>query len=199
MGKTAKGAVWLDPDKTSPYDYYQYWINTDDKDVARFLALFTFLPIDEIRYIEKLEGADLNSAKTVLAFETTLLAHGRDEAVKAYHAAASVFGDRFVPEYILPHSSVPRHSSEIEDISVPCSYVDRDIFISGIPAFKLFHEAKLASSGAAARRLVEQGGAYVNDRRIEKFDELVTSNDIKKMEILLRSGKKRIHKIRIKQ
>ncbi|MGD8889659.1 MAG: tyrosine--tRNA ligase, partial [Desulfobacterales bacterium] len=84
MGKTAGGAVWLDPDRTSPYDFYQYWINTDDRDVARFLALFTFLPIDEIREIEKLQGADLNSAKAVLAFEATTLAHGRNEALKAY-------------------------------------------------------------------------------------------------------------------
>lgn len=199
MGKTAKGAVWLDPGRTTPYDYYQYWINTDDKDVARFLALFTFLPMDEIKDVGKLEGADLNSAKTALAFETTSLAHGRNEAVKAYQAAASVFGERFVPKDILTHSTVPRDNSELEDISVPCSYIDDDIFKSGIPAFKLFHEVKLASSGAAARRLIEQGGAYVNDRRIEKFDELIISNDINKMEILLRSGKKRIHKIRIKQ
>ncbi|MBU1054516.1 MAG: tyrosine--tRNA ligase [Proteobacteria bacterium] len=199
MGKTAKGAVWLDPERTTPYDYYQYWINTDDRDVARFLALFTFLPINEIRDIEKLEGADLNSAKTILAFETTLLAHGRDEAVKAYQAAASVFNKRFVPKDMLMHSSVPRDSAEIKDVSVPCSYIDHDVFKLGIPAFKLFHEVELASSGAAARRLVEQGGAYVNDRRIEKFDELITLNDIHEMEILLRSGKKRIHKIRIKQ
>lgn len=199
MGKTAKGAVWLDSDRTSPYDYYQYWINTDDRDVARFLALFTFLPIEEIKDIEKLEGADLNSAKTVLAFETTLLTHGRDEAVKAYQAAASVFGERFVPEDYLMHSTVPRNSSKAEDISVPCSYINQDVLKLGIPAFKLFHEAKLTVSGAAARRLIEQGGAYVNDRRIEMFDEMITSNDIMHMEILLRSGKKRIHKIKIKQ
>ncbi|MBU3947561.1 MAG: tyrosine--tRNA ligase [Proteobacteria bacterium] len=199
MGKTAKGAVWLDSSRTTPYDYYQYWINTDDRDVARFLALFTFLPIDEIKDIEKLEGADLNSAKVVLAFETTLLAHGRDEAVKAFQAAACVFGERLVAKDILTHSSVPRVNSDAEDISVPCSYIDNSMFKLGIPAFKLFNEVKLAPSGAAARRLIEQGGGYVNDRRIEKFDELITSNDINEMEILLRSGKKRIHKIRIKQ
>ena len=108
MGKTAKGAVWLDAEKTSPYDYFQYWINTDDRDVSRFLALFTFLPMKEIRLIEKLSGADLNSAKAILAFEATLLAHGRDEALKAYKAAVSMFGVRHVPDTILPSSVIPR-------------------------------------------------------------------------------------------
>lgn len=197
MGKTAKGAVWLDPERTTPYDYYQYWINSDDRDVGRFLALFTFLRMDEIKQTEKLQGSDLNIAKTILAFETTLLAHGRDEAVKAYRAAASVFGERYVPNNILSSSSVPRDNSGFEDASVPCSFMDADMFNPGIPAFKLFYDVKLASSGGASRRLIEQGGAYINDRRIERFDELVTLNDIIKVEILLRSGKKRFHKIKI--
>ncbi len=197
MGKTAKGAVWLDPERTTPYDYYQYWINVDDRDVERFLALFTFLPVDEIKQTGDLHGSDLNSAKTILAFETTLLAHGRDEAVRAYRAAASVFGERFVPKDILSSSSVPRDNSAIEEASVPSSYMNADMFIHGIPAFKLFHDVKLSPSGGASRRLIEQGGAYINDRRIEKFDELITLKDINKMEILLRSGKKRFHKIKI--
>lgn len=197
MGKTAKGAVWLDTKRTTPYDYYQYWINADDRDVERFLALFTFLPMDEIKQTGNLRGSDLNSAKTILAFETTLLAHGRDDAVRAYRAAASVFGERFVPNNILPSSSVPRDNSVIEETSVPCSCMNADMFNPGIPAFKLFHDVKLAPSGGASRRLIEQGGAYINDRRIEKFDELITLNDLNKMEILLRSGKKRFHKIKI--
>jgi tyrosyl-tRNA synthetase len=198
MGKTAKGAVWLDPARTSPYDYYQYWINTDDRDVERFLSLFTFLPMDEIKRTGNLKGSDLNSVKTVLAFETTSLAHGYLEAVMAYRAAASVFGKRFVPKDILPSSSVPRDDSAEEETSVPCSYMSADLLNSGIPAFKLFHDVKLSSSGGASRRLIEQGGAYINERRIEKFDELITLNDINNMEILLRSGKKRFHKIKIK-
>ena len=92
MGKTAKGAVWLDRERTTPYEYYQFWINTDDRDVARFLALFTFLPLDEIKHLEGLEDADLNAAKAVLAFEATALAHGNKEAEKAFTAAASMFG-----------------------------------------------------------------------------------------------------------
>ncbi|MBW2100443.1 MAG: tyrosine--tRNA ligase, partial [Deltaproteobacteria bacterium] len=98
MGKTAKGAVWLDPERTSPYEFYQYWINSDDKDVARFLALYTFLPMDEVRAVEKLQGAELNSAKAVLAFEATHLAHGKKEAEKAYESASTMFGKRAVPK-----------------------------------------------------------------------------------------------------
>lgn len=197
MGKTAKGAVWLDIEKTTPYEYYQYWINTDDKDVARFAALFTFLPMDEIRAIEKLSGADLNRAKAVLAFETTLLAHGKKEAERAYHAAASMFGARIVPRKILPSSAIPRGESDFDDISAPSSYIDMNRLKKGIPAFKIFHMAKLANSTSASRRLIEQGGAYINGRRIKSFDYLITDDDLDNMEILLRSGKKRFHKIRV--
>jgi tyrosyl-tRNA synthetase len=197
MGKTAKGAVWLDPVKTSPYEYYQYWINTDDRDVARFLLLFTFLPSDEIREIEKLQGADLNTAKAVLAFEATLLAHGWEETLKANQAAISMFGNRDITEHILPSSSIPRGGSELDDESVPESYVEAERLKAGIPAFKLFHTAGLASSGGAARRLIEQGGAYVNGQRIDLFDFLISDQDLNDANtIILRSGKKRFHKIK---
>ena len=197
MGKTAQGAVWLAPDRTPCYEYYQYWINTDDRDVARFLALFTFLPMSEIRKVEKLSGAELNSAKQVLAFETTRLAHGKEEAMQAYQASASMFGARVVPEEIIPSSTIPRQEWDSDDASVPRSYIKMNQLEAGVPAFKIFHQVGLAGSGGAARRLIEQGGAYVNDQRIASFDQLITENDIKNMEILLRSGKKRYHKIRV--
>lgn len=197
MGKTAQGAVWLAPDRTSPYEYYQYWINTDDRDVARFLALFTFLPMSEIRKVEKLSGAELNSAKQVLAFETTRLAHGKEEAMQAYQASANMFGARVVPEEIMPSSTIPRQAWDSDDTSVPHSYIKMDQLKAGVPAFKIFHQVGLTGSGGAARRLIEQGGAYVNDQRIASFDQLITENDINDMEILLRSGKKRYHKIRV--
>lgn len=197
MGKTAQGAVWLAADRTSPYEYYQYWINTDDRDVARFLALFTFLSMSEIRKVEKLSGAELNSAKQVLAFETTRLAHGKEEAMQAYQASASMFGARVVPEEIMPSSTIPRQAWDSEDTAVPHSYIKMDQLKAGVPAFKIFHQAGLAGSRGAARRLIEQGGAYVNDQRIASFDQLITGNDINDMEILLRSGKKRYHKIRV--
>ena len=197
MGKTAKGAVWLDPAKTSPYEYYQYWINTDDRDVSRFLLLFTFLPLDEIRETEQLQGADLNAAKAVLAFEATLLAHGRQETLKADQAAISMFGNRDIAGHILPSSSIPRGGSEFDDVSVPQSYVEADKLRAGIPAFKLFHAAGLASSGGAARRLIGQGGAYVNGQRIDSFDVLISDKDLNDANaIILRSGKKRFHKIK---
>ncbi len=200
MGKTAKGAVWLDPERTSPYDYYQYWVNTDDRDVAKFLALFTFLPIDEIQKIESLEGADLNSAKTILAFETTLLAHGRQEALNAYQAAVSMFGDREIPKRLLPSSTIVRSQSGVDDLSVPHSHVDAQKLKTGIPVFKLFQEAGLAASGGAARRLIEQGGAYVNGHRIDAFDHLITDRDLNdEKTIVLRSGKKRFHKIKVQE
>ena len=197
MGKTAKGAVWLDPAKTSPYEYYQYWINTDDRDVSRFLLLFTFLPLDEIRETEQLQGAELNAAKAVLAFEATLLAHGREETLKAYQAAISMFGNRDMADNILPTSSIPRGGAEIDDVSVPESFVEAEKLNAGIPAFKLFQTVGLASSGGAARRLIEQGGAYVNGQRIDSFDFLISDRNLNDANaIVLRSGKKRFHKIR---
>jgi tyrosyl-tRNA synthetase len=198
MGKTAKGAVWLDPARTPAYDYYQYWVNTDDRDVARFLALFTFLPMDEIAEIDKLKGADLNSAKAVLAFEATQLAHGREEALNAHRAAISMFGSRVASRNLLPSSSMPGEESETDDMSVPWSFVEAGKFETGIPAFKLFHSSGLASSKGAARRLIEQGGAYVNGRRIDSFDHLVTAVDLNDDKtIVLRAGKKRFHKIKV--
>jgi len=198
MGKTAKGAVWLDPERTSPYEYYQFWVNTDDRDVRRFLALFTYLPMNEIKDVETLEGADLNSAKAVLAFEATLLAHGKEAAEKAYNAAVSMFGSRPVPKEILPSSTIPRSDADITDAAVPHSLMDEAQIKEGIPAFKLFHQVGLANSGGAARRLIEQGGAYINDTRLESGDYTVTEKDVLNMEILLRAGKKRYHKIKMK-
>jgi tyrosyl-tRNA synthetase len=200
MGKTAKGAVWLDAAKTSSYDYYQYWVNTDDKDLSRFLALFTFLPMEEIRRIEKLSGANLNDAKAVLAFEATCLAHGYQEAVHAYRAAASMFGARKIAHDILPSSTIPRGDSNVDDETVPSSFLDAEILKAGIAAFKLFHQVGLANSGGAARRLIEQGGAYINGARVESIDYMVTSADLDDQQtIVLRSGKKRHHKIEVQK
>ncbi len=198
MGKTAKGAVWLDADRTTTYDYYQYWINSDDRDVARFLALFTFLPMSEIREVAELHDADLNLAKAVLAFEATTIAHGRQAAEKAYLAAASMFGERVIPGDLLPGSRIPRGDSSKGDMVVPQSEMDLGELEKGIPAFKLFGMVGLADSGGASRRLISQGGAYVNGKRVTAFDQVINDSDIKGMEIVLRSGKKRFHKIKIK-
>ena len=206
MGKTAAGAVWLDSDRTSPYDYFQYWINTDDRDVVRFLALFTFLALDEIQSVVQLEGADLNSAKTVLAFETTALAHGEAEARAAYVKTVSHFGVRQVPHDILPSSGIHR-AADTGDLAADFSRTDEaDSYIElarlkdGVPAFKLFHEVGLAKSGGQARRLIEQGGAYLNADRLDTIDRLVTEQDLDENgTLVLRSGKKRYHKIKARE
>lgn len=195
MGKTAKGAVWLDGQKTSPYDYFQFWINTDDRDVQRFMALFTFLPMVEIRKLEVLHGADINCAKTVLAWEATRIAHGHEEATKALKASAAMFGIKDVPKNILPSSEIHGFTFGAKNEAIPSSKMSLDDLEKGIPAFKLLHMCGMVNSSGAARRLIQQGGAYLNGNRIVDFDYLVLSKDINDMEIILRTGKKRFHKI----
>ena len=200
MGKTAKGAVWLDAARTSPYEYYQYWINTDDRDVARFLALFTFLPLEEIRVVERLEGSALNGAKTVLAFEATGLAHGREEALAALQASQRLFGSRKISEEVLPSSLIPRAASETDPAGVPSSTIRRERLTAGIPAFKLFHELGLSSSGAAARRLIDQGGGYINGRRIDSPERLISDDDLSAEGFMvLRCGKKHYYRLQVEK
>jgi tyrosyl-tRNA synthetase len=195
MGKTAAGAVWLDAQLTSPYDYYQFWINTDDRDVVRFLKLFTFLPIEEINAVDALEGADLNSAKMVLAYEAAALAHGGANAEQAFRASMEMFGGRMLPAHILPTSHLHRLETASDDEGVPCSVIAIQTFAAGIPAFKLFQQIGLAKTGGEARRLINQGGGYLNGERLTSAEQMVTQDDINDMEIILRAGKKRFHKI----
>jgi tyrosyl-tRNA synthetase len=200
MGKTAKGAVWLDPARTTPYEYYQYWINSDDRDVRLFLALFTFLPLDEIQAVERLEGSALIAAKMILSFEATALAHGREEALAALQAAQHLFGGREIPEDVLPSSHIPRRVAESESEAVPSSIILLDRLKAGIPAFRLFYELGLSASGAAARRLIGQGGGYVNGRRIESPERLINALDLTAEGfIVLRCGKKRYHRLDVEK
>ncbi len=195
MGKTAAGAVWLDAERTPPYDFYQYWINTDDKDVVRFLALYTFLPMAEITPVSAMTGADLNLAKAVLAFETTQIVHGLKAARDAFKAASSVFGARRIPDDLLPTSAIPRGDAAGGDDGVPSSDITAAELAEGLPLFKLFHTVGLANSGGAARRLITQGGAYINGHRVETVDYTVTADDAEAGVIMLRSGKKKYHKL----
>jgi tyrosyl-tRNA synthetase len=181
MGKTEKGAVWLDPQRTSPYEYYQFWINTDDRDVRRFLALFTFLPMEEVEEYGKIRGAETRKAKEILAFEATKIVHGEEEASKARAASKALFS-----------------KEKADEGSIPTTHLGKKEFVQGIPIFKLFETTNLSTSGSEARRLIEQGGGYLNERRVEKFDLLVTLEDFnEKGEVLLRAGKKKFHRIKI--
>jgi len=188
MGKTEKGAVWLSPERTSPYDYYQYWINTDDRDVRRFMGLFTFLPMEEVETYGRLEGAEIRKAKEVLAFEATKIVHGEEEAEKARTASRAVFGNG------------EKRRQVIEDGrgSIPTTTIPQKELEKGIAAFRLFEATSLCGSGSEARRLIEQGGGYLNNQRVERFDYLVTMDDFSNgNEILLRAGKKKYHRIKI--
>ena len=180
MGKTHKGTVWLDPKLTSAYDYYQYWINQDDRDIELFLALFTFLPMDEVKRLGSLKESDVRQAKEVLAYEATKLCHGEKEAESARNAAKQLFG---------------KDRSELSE-SVPTYHVNsEELEEGGIPAYVLFEKAGLCRSRSDARRLISQGGGYVNGRRIESFDEIIDLQNMTDNSILLRAGKKRYLRI----
>ena len=177
MGKTEKGAVWIDPDKTSPYDYYQYWINTDDADVGRFLRLFTLMPMEQIRELDRYEGADIRKAKEVLALEATALTHGDEEARRAQGAARSLFQGGA--------------SGGGGGEGVPTYEVARDTLEAGLSVLALFAEAGLCDSKGAARRMARQGGVYVNGESVAE-DRVVTLDDLDDAgEALLRAGKKK--------
>jgi len=194
MGKTESGTVWLDAERTSPYEYYQFWINTEDSDVARFLALFTFLPMEELREVEGLGGSDLNPAKAVLAYEATRIAHGTEAALEA-HRASAIFGPKEIPGEILPSSSVPRRVDRADLSSIPTTALEEWRLDEGVPAHLLLVETGLCRSLGDARRLIAQGGAYCNERRIGSHEELLGKGDLLGGGILLRKGKKTYHRV----
>jgi tyrosyl-tRNA synthetase len=182
MGKTHQGAIWLDPALTSPYEYYQYWVNQDDRDIVRFLSLFTFLPMAEIKRLGALQDADIRYAKEVLALEATTICHGREEAEKARRASRQLFGKE--------------DSGLSED--VPTFHIDETAIKNGVPAYILFEEADLCATRSEARRLISQGGAYVNGKKLGAFDQVIDLNDMDGGSILLRAGKKKYIRIAVK-
>ncbi|MFQ6079864.1 MAG: tyrosine--tRNA ligase, partial [Thermodesulfobacteriota bacterium] len=197
MGKTEQGTIWLDASMTSPYHYYQYWINTDDRDVERFLSLFTFLPMEEIRDVQFLKNAELNMAKEVLAFEATGINHGREQALDAWQSSVSLFGGGNIPSDIFPSSSIPREKAAGMVQSIPTTVIDEERLSRGIVAFEIFRET-LCASGAEARRLIQQGGAYIEGRKVERFDEPLRAEDFQNGEVILRVGKKRFHRVKMR-
>lgn len=178
MGKTEKGALYLDPALVSPYEFYQYWRNVPDTDVEKFLLLYTFLPTEEIHELGRLADAEINRAKEVLAYELTKTVHGEAEAVKARDAARAAFSSAGGDLASMPSLSMKR--SELE---------------GGIVAVELFAKTSLCSSKGEARRLIEQGGAVVNDRKIGGIDQIVDATWTDSDELLLRAGKKRYFRI----
>ncbi len=173
MGKTAQGAIWLNEERLSAYDYWQFWRNTEDADVGRFLRLFTELPEDEIRRLESLPGAEINEAKKVLAMEATTLCHGREAAEAAAETARRTFEEGALGES-LPRVDIP--AAELAD---------------GIAAFELFRRAGLAESNGDAKRLIKGGGARVNDQPVKSEQDKIGADALADGVIKLSAGKKR--------
>ena len=179
MGKTQKGAVWLDPNKTSPYECYQYWSNIEDVKVEECLGLLTFLPMEEVRRLGALEGAQINKAKEVLAYEITKIVHGEEEAKKAQTAARSLFttGDAA--------GSVPTKTYPMGDLE------------KGIDIITILVDTKLAPTRSEARRLVNQGGVTVNDIKVPSFDTVYGSKDFNENQaFMVKKGKKGFFQIK---
>jgi len=180
MGKTQAGALWLDPEKVSPYDFYQYWRNVDDRDVEKCLKLLTFLPMDEVRRLSSLEGAEINKAKEVLAFEVTKLIHGEEEAIKAQNAAKALF----------------QNGADMS--SVPQTQITQEQLGDGIGILELLMQTGLTSSKSEGRRLISQGGIYVANNRVDDIDMKITAKDFdENKSLLLRKGKKVYHMVKL--
>ncbi len=179
MGKTQSGALWLDPAKTTPYEFYQYWRNVDDADVIKCLKLLTFIPMEEIHELEKLEGAELNTAKKILAFEVTKLVHGEQEAAKAKDAAEAAFGGA-------------------SSANMPSTDISADELGEGINILDLLMTCGLIPSKGEGRRLVQQGGVSVGNEKVTAIDRMVTTADFTDGEVIIKKGKKVFHRVALK-
>jgi tyrosyl-tRNA synthetase len=177
MGKTQNGAVWLDAKKTSPYEFYQYWRNVDDADVIKSLKLITFVPLEQINELAKLEGSELNKAKEILAFEVTKLVHGEQEAIKAQETTRALFGAK------TDSSDMPGTELSAEDLA------DGVITIA-----ELLVKAGLAASRGEAKRLIDQGGITVNDEKVTALNKEYTAEQFKSG-LIVKKGKKVFHKV----
>jgi tyrosyl-tRNA synthetase len=179
MGKTEKGAIFLDPDLCSPYEFYQYWRNVNDADVIRFMKMFTFLPLEEIEEYAGLEGRDINRGKEKLAWEQTKIIHGREEADRALEAARTAFSAAGGEGHeAIPSLEIPKHE-----------------LAEGINVLDLFARTELCSSKSEARRLVRQGGARINDEKITDIEATIDHSRAEDGELLLRAGKKRYFRV----
>lgn len=180
MGKTENGAIWLDASKTSPYEFYQYWRNIDDKDVIKCLKLLTFLPLEEIEKLEQLKGSEINKAKEILAFEVTKLIHGEAQAIKAKQAARALF------------------STGEDTNNMPSAQIDLSLFENGeINIITLLRQTSLVSSNGEARRLTQQGGISINGKKINSIEENIALNEFEKGYVVIKKGKKTYLKLNL--
>jgi tyrosyl-tRNA synthetase len=176
MGKTAEGAIWLDADLLSPFKYYQYWINTEDADVERFLKIYTFLPLDEIAALASLQGAELRQAKERLAYEATIISHGQAAADEARQRSRELFGQGAAEA--APTTTL--NASELDD---------------SILVTELFCLAGLSRTRSEARRLIEQGGAYIDGEAVDDVNLSIARRQLANEGLLLRAGKKRFQRL----
>ncbi|MEL7649032.1 MAG: tyrosine--tRNA ligase [Sedimentibacter sp.] len=179
MGKTEKGALWLDRNKTTPYEFYQYWRNIDDADVEKCLALLTFLPMDEVRRLGALEGSDINKAKEVLAYEVTKLIHSEDDAMNAQEAARALFG------------------KGAESENMPTTELSKAELGEGMTVIDLMAKAALIKTKSEGRRLIEQAGVTVNDKVVEDVNAVVAEADFEDGKLIIKKGKKVYHRVKL--
>jgi tyrosyl-tRNA synthetase len=191
MGKTEKGTVWLDAGLTTPYEYYQYWVNCDDADVERFLKLFTFLPLSDIAVVKTLADARLNMAKTVLAYEATKVTHGTEAARAAWRASLEAFHARPVDADLFPASDIPREAPAADTSAIPRFTVARTDIDAGLLITSLCARAGLTQSMSEAKRLIDQGGIYLGLRQVKTVDEKLSAADFTEGELRIRKGKKK--------
>ena len=178
MGKTASGAVWLDPEKTSPYEFYQYWRNVADDDVLKCIRMLTFLPLEEIDAMDSWEGSQLNTAKEILAYELTKLVHGEEEATKAQAAARAIFSG----------------AADLDNMPAT-TLTDADFTDGMIDILDILMKAEITKSRGEGRRLVQQGGISVDDAKVTDFAMSFAQSALKESPIVVKKGKKIFHKI----
>ena len=193
FGKSVKGAVWLDSAKTSPYEYYQFFRNTMDDDVERYLGYFTFLPMDEVKYLGSLKPPLLNRAKEILAYEATRITHGIEEAKKAYLASIEKFGESDPEKKVKTSSRILEIKGE--EAEHPAVKINKNDIKDGLSVVDAFVISGLVKSKGEARRLIKQGGAYIEEKRVNSENDILTIGDFKKRELNLRAGKKRYMKL----
>ena len=180
MGKTEAGTIWLDPERTSPYEFYQYLRNCDDRDVAKFMRILTFLPMEEIERLTNVEGQEIIHAKEVVAFEVTKIVQSEEDAIEAQKAAKALF-----------------ENGGVDEGSIPFTEMSSDNFKDGMPILELLTKLELIESNSEGRRLIQQNGIQLNDEKAKDFKQVITLDDFVDNKLMIKKGKKVFHQVRI--